>query len=106
MRYRLFKARFHGQALAIALLAALLGCERNDIESAGRAVAASQQEKYRDNVIENWQSHVRKVPECANFIELFAIEGKKYPSAASGKFVTAMQRIKTSAAQAECLAQR
>jgi hypothetical protein len=81
-----------------------VGCDRQQVESVGRAAAESHQERYRDSVIKNWQSHVRKVPECAYFVELYAAEGVKHASAATGKFVNAMQKVKAAALQANCYA--
>jgi hypothetical protein len=91
--------------LAAALAWLSVGCERREVESAGRAAAESYLERQRNNVIENWQSRVRKAPECANFAEQYAVEGKKHASAASGKFVTAMQRVRAAAVQANCIEQ-
>jgi hypothetical protein len=90
------------QAAMVSLIA-LAACSHNDVEAAGKAVADAYQTNYRDNVIRNWQSHIKLIPECATFRDQYATEGRKYPSAASGSFQIAMQRVKKLASQAGCV---
>lgn len=89
--------------IPLATLLALTACSREQsvevVQTAGKAYNAS----YRDNVIGNWQRRVKDTPDCEPFREQFKIEGEKYSSPASGAFVTAMQRVKATAAAAGCI---
>lgn len=67
-----------------------------------QSIGASYNTSYRDNVIKNWQNRVADTAECASFKARFKAAGDRHESAASGAFVTDMQKIMNGVKASHC----
>jgi hypothetical protein len=87
----------------IAVFVVLIGASSLSTFAATDEAAAAYLASQRDGVIRNWQSHVVDSKVCEQFIDRYKTEGQKFPTAASGKFVNAMTRVKKAAIAANCI---
>ncbi len=89
----------------------LLAEDRNQLEldmiraqrSALEALTDTVMESHRDRAISSYQSRVDDSARCRPLQLKFATEGKRFPNAFGGSFITAMQKIMKEVEAAQCV---
>ncbi len=88
--------------LTICLLIVIGSCTRQDVGNVAKAQIKTALEQQRDNVISNYQSQIKELPECSIFKDQLWSKGQNHKSNASGAFANDMISVLKNADQAGC----